>query len=662
MNDSLNHGFSLPPEQQAIRAKCFHPTGTFVEFTKEAVEQSIPERFEKIVCQYRNRLAVKAGYRSLTYDKLNQAANCIAWAVLEKCGPGHDPIALLFEHSIDLVPAILAALKAGKIFVALEPSLPVARIERILQDSRPTLILTNPQSNIIANQLRLSSPQILNIDALEDSACSTDPGLALSPQAIAYLLYTSGSTGHPKGVMQNHVNLLNEIRSYTNGFHITADDRTTLLTSCSSGQGLKIAFSALLNGAAIYPVDIKSEGVAHLANFLMQEQITVYHSGVGVFRYFVRTLTGQHGFSDLRLIRLASQQVLKEDVESYKQYFSSRCVLVNALSSTETGTIRWHFINKDSVVTDSTVPVGYGFEDKEVMLLDDNDREVGVNQLGEIVVRSGYLSSGYWNRPDLTESKFRPDPGGGENHLYFTGDLGLMLPDGCLIYMGRKDFRVKIRGYSVELAEVEKVLRDHPSINEAVVMAPKNDSGDARLVAYVVAEVQPFPTVSELRKFMGDKLPGYMLPSTFVFLDALPLNPNGKVNRHALPGPGNARPELSSPFAAPRNSTEKQLATVWTEVLSLDQVGIHDNFFDLGGHSLAATRVVSRVVKAFQLKLPLKALFESPTIADMALLISQNQTKQAGQEELERMLEEVEAMSDEEAQRLVSSEPKNQNL
>ncbi|MBI4524348.1 MAG: AMP-binding protein [Deltaproteobacteria bacterium] len=370
----------LPQEQRSIRSKCFHPSNTFIEFKKEDIEQSIPDRFEKMVRLYPHRLAVKATNRSLTYEALNQIANRIGRAILAKGGHGNEPIALLFEQGIDVIAAIFGALKAGKFYVALDPSFPPERLTYMLQDSQAGLIVTNNHNVGFAKKLRQDSRRLLNIDELDESLSAANLGLHISQDEISHLVYTSGSTGEPKGVVQNHLNILQEIMSYSNSFHICAQDRMTVLASGSSGQGIKNAFCALLNGAGLFPLDIKSEGVARLAGCLTQEEITVCHLSVILFRYFLRTLTGEEKFPRLRIIRLASEQVLKEDVKGYRRYFSPHCVLVNALSCTEAGTFRWHFMNKETPVTESGVPVGYAVEDKKVLLLDDKGQEVGFNR------------------------------------------------------------------------------------------------------------------------------------------------------------------------------------------------------------------------------------------------------------------------------------------
>jgi len=302
------------------------------------------------------------------------------------------------------------------------------------------------------------------------------------------------------------------------------------------------------------------------------------------------------------------------------------------------------------------VPVGYAVEDKEVILLDEGGCEVGVGQVGEIAVKSRYLAAGYWREPELTKARFLLDPNGGDQRIYLTGDLGRMEPDGCLFHLGRRDFQVKIRGYRVEVSEVEMALLEHAAVKEVAVASREVQSGDRRLVAYFVPTGQPAAGVRELRNFLKDRLPDYMIPSAFVMLRTLPLTPNGKVDRLALPEPEKSRPELGTPFVAPSTPVEEELSRIWAEVLSLDQVGIRDNFFDLGGHSLAAARVVSQVIKQFQLELPLQSLFQSPTVAEMAMIITENQAKKVGQEEMARMLAELEPLSDEQAEQLLAQE------
>jgi acyl carrier protein len=326
------------------------------------------------------------------------------------------------------------------------------------------------------------------------------------------------------------------------------------------------------------------------------------------------------------------------------------------MSSTEAGNITQFLIDRETRITGEIAPVGYPAEDVIVLLLDDAGKQVETGAIGEIAVKSRYLACGYWRRPELSNEKFRPDPDGGEERLYLTGDLGRVESDGCLFHLGRKDDQVKVRGHRVEVVEVEAALMSLGYFGKTFVTLRDRAPGEKSLVAYLVPGKRPVPTTSALRTALAATLPNHMIPAVFVMLDSLPLTPTGKVDRNALPDPGNSRPELDTPFVKPRTAVESELSKVWCEVLGLAQVGIHDNFFELGGHSLAAARVISRVIEIFQLELPLKALFESPTVAEMAKIIALNETKRAGQEALARMLSEVEALSEEQAQKRLAEE------
>jgi amino acid adenylation domain-containing protein len=647
---------NLPLEQQAIRAKCFHPTGTFVEFEKEDLEQSIPDRFEQIVAKYPDRIAVKTNKAALTYRELNRMANRIACSILARCAETKEPIALLLETSEESIAAILGVLKAGKMYLPLDPSYPYARLIDTLQDCQSPLILSDLINLPLGRELTSGHRLLLCLEDLDADLSTRCPARSsVSTDAVAAIFYTSGSTGQPKGVIQTHRNILDRVMLDTNNFHICPDDRLSLLTSPTYGASLRTLFGALLTGATVCPFNIQNKGVGHLADWLTQEEISIYFSVPTVFRHFADNLRGEDNLSAVRLISLAGEGVAKRDLDLYKQYFSPDCIFVNSLASNEAGIIRQYFVDKKTEIEGTLVPAGYVVDAKEILLLDDAGQEVGYGQVGQIAVRSGYLSPGYWRKPDLTASSFLADSQRWDQRIYLTGDLGRMLPDGCLLYLGRKDGRVKIRGIGIEVAEIETALLNLPSIKEVVVKAREDGFGDKRLVAYIVAAGEPAPSVSELRSFLSERLPDYMVPSAFIFLKSLPQTPTGKVDRLALPDPGKSRPALDTPFVASRTAVEEKLATAWAEVLSLDQVGIHDNFFDLGGHSLAATRILSQVIKKFQLELPLKTLFDSPTVVEMAEVIMQNQAKKGSDQDLERILSELEAMPDEEVGRKLAS-------
>jgi amino acid adenylation domain-containing protein len=642
--------------QQSIRAKCFHPTGRFVEFKKEEIEQSIPDRFEKIVRMHPDRLAVKTRNHQFTYDELNKAANRVAHAILAQRGKEEEPIALILENDAPMIVGALGVLKAGKIFVTIDPSNPRARNAYILEDSQVNLIVTNNKNFYLAKDLSQNPLPLINIDERNASLSNEASGVSISADALAFILYTSGSTGQPKGVLRNHRNELHYTMCYTNAYRICPDDRLSLLGSHGSGQSIMSIWRALLNGASLCPLNLKEEGLAYLAEWLIQEEISILYVGVAIFRHFIGTLTGVERFPKLRLIRLASEPVSKSDVELFERHFSTDCLLANGLAISEAGIIRECFIDKRTSIGGSMAPLGYPVEDKEILLFDEAGKEVGLNCVGEIAVKSRYLSPGYWRKPGLTLAKFLPDPNGGNEPIYLTGDLGRMLADGCLEHLGRKDFQVKIRGYTIEPAEIEMRLLDHAAIKEVVVVAREDVSGNKCLVAYIVPTGQPMPTASELRRGLAENLPDHMVPSAFVMLDALPLTPNGKVDRHVLPAPDRARPDLVNTFVAPRTPTEEVLARIWAEVLSLDRVGIHDNFLELGGHSLLATQIISRVLDRFHVGVPLRSLFETPTVADMAVVITQHQAGKAKPEEMARILAEIESLSEYEVKHFLAQE------
>jgi amino acid adenylation domain-containing protein len=625
MREFLRVPEQLPAEQKIIRAKCFHPSGSFIEFTKDEVEQSIPDRFEKIARLYPDRLAVKTREQALAYADLNRAANRVARAILEKRGEGYEPIALLLENDAPMIAAILGALKAGKIYVPLDTSYPRASIAYILEDSEAGVIATNNRNLPLARELAHSGRQVVNVDEIDSNSPAPNPNLNISPDSPANILYTSGSTGQPKGVVQNHRNVLHEIMNYTNGVHICADDRLILVSSPSFSGTVRTVYGALLNGAGLYPFDVREEGLARLAEWMIRQGITIYRSVPAIFRHFLGASKKNQNLSDVRVVYLAGDSVSKDDVESYKKYFSQKCILANSMGLSETLTCRWYFLDKDTHVPAGAVPVGYPVPDMDVVLLDDDGKELGFDQAGEIAIKSPYLSSGYWRKPELTAAAFSAGADGA-SRLYRTGDLGRMSPDGCLEHLGRKDFQVKIRGHRIEVSAIETALLELDTIKEAVVVAgayapadPSTALGtDLRLAAYVVPRKQPGPAGSSLRNFLREKLPDYMIPSAFILLDALPLTPNGKVDRRSLPAPDPTRPELGHPFVAPRSSIEEMVAGIWSLVLGLEQVGVHDNFFDLGGHSLLATQVISRVWELYRIEISLRNFFETPTVAGTA--------------------------------------------
>lgn len=625
MNKPTESGEHLPQQQQAIRSRCACPTDSFLEFKNEVVEQSIPDRFEQQAARHPDRIAVKTKEQAVTYNTLNQAANRLARVILARSNSNEEPVALLLETGVSMIGAILAVLKAGQTYVTLDPGFPCSRLAYMLEDSGADLIVTNHQNLALADKLARNTCKLINVDQLPADVCAENLALRISPDAAAYIIYTSGSTGQPKGIVHSHRSVLHGIMNYTNAFRICPDDRLTLLHSCSFSSAMVDIFCALLNGAAVYPWDVKREGLADLARWLSQEAITIYSWIPTPFRHFVETLTGHDRFPRLRLLILASEPVLKKDVELYKKHFSSNCILVNRLGTTETYNFRLFFIDRETRLSGSTVPAGYAVPGKQVLLLDDAGEEVGPNRIGEIAVKSRYLALGYWRRPELTRAVFLPDPAGGSERIYLTGDLGLLRPDGCLEYLGRKDFQVKVSGHRIEVAEIEMALHALKEIKDVAVFATQDNANNKRLVAYVVPATELAPTITQLREAVFKTLPDYMIPSAFVMLDELPLTPTGKVDRRALPNPAPNRPDLKEPFVFPQNMQERQLRDIWEQVLGVQPIGVKDNFFELGGHSLSAMRMLAQLEQVTGTKLSLTTLFQAPTIKELAKILRHNE-------------------------------------
>lgn len=639
MNDSANQDFKLPPDQQAIRGKCFHPSGQFDPFPTEDVDKSIQTRFEKIVDRYPDHVAIKAGNEEITYSALNKAANRLAHGILAIRGASREPVGFSHAHGILPIISHLAILKAGKISVELDPAAPTSRNSHIMVDSTALVLVTDNQTVSVAGGWINADQFLLNLDELNSALDDRNPNIPSSSEDIAYIRYTSGSTGQAKGAIKTHRHVLHEVRDATNCFRLCIHDRISHLSRESMG---KFVFSALLNGATLYPLDTKQGVLVHLGEWLVREGITTYQSFPTAFRYFTRSLNGHERFPSLRLIRLEGELLYKGDVELYKKHFTPECLLVNVYSSAETGTVSLYFIDHKTEITRNGVPMGYPLEGKQVMLLNDQGNELGNNQVGEIAVKSRLLSSGYWQRTDITQQKFLRDPKEIGQQTYLTGDLGVFSEQGLLHHLGRKDLQVKIRGFRVDVGEVETTLADHEVIKEAVVVARDDQFGNSELVAYIVTQNDATAKTSVLREFLHERLPEYMIPGHFVKLDRIPLTATGKVDRLQMPALNDLRLENSGRYVAPRTEVEARVAIIWQQVLSLDRVSVEDNFFQLGGHSLLATQVVSRIRENFAVDVPLSDIFEAPTIAALAQLIQTHniRKKASHQQPISRLVRE----------------------
>ncbi len=664
-------------EQAAIRGRAYHPKGGHIPFAAEDIAQSLSKRFEEQVRKHGSRVAIKvhqedhmADGREWTYAELNRAANRLAHAILSRGRDKATVVALLLDKVMPTVAAILGALKAGHTFVTLDPDYPPERLAYMLRHSGAELVLTasgraDPGSlagHDLAARLGVGPEQLIDVDeALAPAAgfAAENPSLEVSPETLAYIIYTSGSTGQPKGIAFDHRSVLAGIRNYTNAFHISHADRLTLLHSISFSSAMVDIFCALLNGSSLYPWNVKKEGLGGLEQWLADEEVTICDWVPTPFRYFVDALSGETRFPHLRLLVLASEAVTRREVELYREHFAPGCILVNRLGATETYNYRLYFLDHDTAVAGNLVPAGYPVPDKQVLLFDDAGQEIGPGQPGEIVVKSRYLARGYWRQPELTRAAFRPGPAGGDERLYWTGDLGLMHADGLLEYLGRKDFQVKIRGFRIEVAEIERALLAIDGIEDAVVVAePTNaadfsgrfvaagpgsygatesSAGEQRLVGYVIPSDGRAPSGRELRESLARSLPDYMIPAAFVTLDELPLTSSGKVDRNALSTAtrrqereGSGGGDQDDQLVKPRDELERRMIHAWQRVLGHQQIGVRDNFFDLGGHSMSAVRLLVEIEREFGQKLAPPVFYQCPTVEGLTEVLRNRSGRREG--------------------------------
>ena len=642
---SIPQGFeaAIPERQRAIWERCFHRSGAFVEFAREDIEQSIPDRFEHIASTYTDRLAVKDSVCELTYDELNKLANRMARTILAGVEEDSKTVAFLFRAGVAPVVSILAVLKAGKICVPLDPEYPIARLRYMLEDSGASLIVTSDENIALALKMAGETVQIINHDQINPGLSESNLGLKVTPDAPAYIVYTSGSTGEPKGVLQNHRNTLHETMRYTNLLHFCVDDRVGYFNSFSFSAVVRKLYPALLNGASFFPLDVKSYGIHRVVDWMNEQGISIITGSGATIKEFYDTLRGKDALPNLRLITWGSDVMYKRDVELLKEHTGKETILTVSYASTEASGISLYFVDRDAEITENRLPVGYPLIDTEVQILDGEGKPVMNGEVGELAVRSSHLALGYWGKPEATDAAFHSEAG--RQRTYLTGDLVRQLPDGCLVHLGRKDFQVKIRGHRVEIPEVEGALCGMENVKWATVLAQGQETGNSRLVAYVVPETPPAPTVTAMRRRLSQVLPDYMVPSAYMILDSLPTTPNDKVDRNALPLPDSTRPQLDIPYVEARTPVEEKLSEIWSEVLGIEQIGVHDNFLDLGGDSLLATQIITRIIKTFQIEISIQALFESPAIAEMSIVITQNLAKEAHQKDIERMLSELEAVA-----------------
>lgn len=553
----------------------------------------------------------------LTYDELNRRANQLARELLFRgIGPGV-PIAVCMKPSLQMLVALLGVLKAGGFYVPIDPSYPRERLSFMLKDAQAEFLIYQNHQPVQLDECPLPRVDLdENWSVIEEQA-EENLGCRVTPEHLAYVMYTSGSTGRPKGVAVPH-RAVNRLISGANYVDWEPGDCVAQVSNLCFDAATFEIWGALLTGAQL--VGIPGDVALCPREFsarLRQQQISVLFLTTDLLNELVTELPDI--FRTIRLLFFGGSAVDPRPVRQILKHGPPQR-LVHVYGPTENTTFSsWHLVRE--VPEDvKAIPIGRPISNTQIYLLDLHGKPVPVGVPGEIYLGGDGLANGYYSRPELTAEQFVPDglgntPGA---RLYRTGDLGCYLPDGSIEFLGRLDDQVKIRGFRIEPAEVEAALRMNSSVRDCRVMARSDCSGQQRLVAYVVPRQQPGPSSNQLRSFLKAKLPGHMVPSAYVWLAALPIGPGGKVNPEALPLPDSTRPKLEVQFVEPRTAVEERLAAIWMEVLGLEQVGVEDDFFELGGHSLLATQVLSRVRESFQWEVPLRALFERPTVAGLA--------------------------------------------
>lgn len=606
--------------------------------------RTLSEAFEQQAALHPERVAAACPEREYSYRELNEAANRIAAAILSALGQGSEPVPLLLSQNSTFMAAMLGVLKAGKIYTTLDPSSPPVRLSGMMADLGARLLITDAAHWNTAKGIEGAGPvQLLDVDeaaaATPATAAASLAQHAPAPDDLAWIMWTSGSTGLPKGVSQTHRIALRMSLGYAQLLGFTPEDRLSLFHPNLTWD----IFGSLLTGAGIFPLDIRRHGIHAVGDWTLSRQLTYFRAFPTTFRRIVESC-GSVRFLGVRLVQLSGETVTAEDVSSFNRHFCSGARLLVLYGSNEAGFATAAFTPHGAAgANDGRVSIGRPVKGVDLQILNERGERCAVGETGEIAIRSPYIFPGYWRRPELTQAAFLPGWTDPEQRVFLTGDLASIQPNGELEYSGRKDSQVKIRGHRIELAEIEMALQKHPSIPMAAAKVFRSRSGEDRLAAYFVAR-QGAPRDTELRRFLDSLLPAHMQPDRFIALAEMPTTANGKANRNALPAPDRHRPHIDTAFAAPEPGLEEAVARLFEEALDLEPVGADDSFFELGGKSLAALRVLTRIAETYGATIPPRAFFESPTPAATARQIIEAAVASTDDADLESMLKEVEAL------------------
>ncbi|OKI85246.1 thioester reductase [Micromonospora sp. CB01531] len=584
---------------------------------------TIPTAFASVVAAYPQRVAVLADDATVTYHELAAAVAATTVALADPDnGPPPAPVGVLCRHGVATITGILAVLASGSAYVPLDTVFPAVRLAGMLRDAGVRAIVTDPEHTRLAATLAAEAglPQ-LPIVHLQPGTSQPDlsvlRGLA-RPDDPAYVLYTSGSTGTPKGVVQSHRNVLFGVRNHVRNLAIRPDDRTSVLTSFGYDMAVTDTFSALLSGAAAVPVDVRAHGLGHLSNALAERSVTIYHSTPTVYRYLVASLGEGGRLPSIRAVVLGGEEVTRHDVTLARRSFAPSVVFVNGYGTTEISFAAQHHLPPGAELEQAVVPIGHPLPGIEVVLADPAGRPTCLT--GEVIVRTPHVALGYLGLPELTAARFIEHGG---VRAYRTGDIARRLPDGSLVYLSRSDRMVKIRGYRVELGEIEAHLAGLPGVGQAAVVARRSAAASGtdehEIIAYAVPAVGASIAPGRLRERLAAVLPDFMVPRAVVAVAELPMGPTGKLDQAALPDPdAEAVRTVAGTAGLPSGPLEETIAAVWCAVLGLPAVDRQVSFFELGGHSLQLALLQRHLEQRLDRRVPLARLVEFPTVAALA--------------------------------------------
>ncbi len=593
---------------------------------------SVQELFTRNARHWPDHLAVKDARETFTYAELDARSNQLATCLLAHGIKRHDIVAIYGHRSASLAWAILGTLKAGAVFCVLDPAHPDPRVIEYLNLAKPRAWLqvqaAGAISPAIEERVKSLTPNIRltlsrNADVLANYSVD-DPAIDTGPDDIACLTFTSGSTGEPKGILGRHQSLSHYGAWIARTFKIDDIDRFSMLSNLSHDPLQRDIFTPLQLGAALCIPDQEEIGTpGGLAEWMDQERITACNLTPPMIRLLTQTAAESCEISSLRHAFVVGDVLTKSDVARLRALAPS-VTCVNLYGTTETQrALGYYIVPPETSSEKESTPIGKGIDEVELLVLNTDQKLCGIGELGEVYVRSPHLAHGYLDDTRLTRERFITNPFTSleSDRLYRTGDLGRYLSDGNVELSGRSDQQVQIRGFRVEPAEVESALKRNPAVNDCVVIASDGVDGEKQLVAYVVPANDAATAAGELTQSLRERLPAYMIPTAFVTMNSLPLTPNGKLDRQALPPPDHASAEVETRYVGPRTPTEEMVAGIVSRLVNIERVGVNDNFFDIGGHSLLAMQLIARLRAAFPVSVPLRNLFDIPTVAGLAAYI-----------------------------------------